>query len=116
MMNRRQTLGALGAGLAGLAGLGVQAQPAYPTAPIKIITPSPAGVGADAFARLYAEHLGKALRVTVIVENKPGAAGTLGTDAAAKSAPDGYTLLLTTSLAHDGGAASVSEAAVQAGE
>src|SRR5258706_3436017 len=47
---------------------------------------------------MYAEQLGRALGVTVIVENKPGAAGTLGTDAAAKSAPDGYTLLLTTSL------------------
>lgn len=74
------------------------AQDAWPSRTIRIITPSPAGVGADAFARLYADHLGKALGVTVIVENKPGAAGTLGTDAAAKSAPDGHTLLLTTSL------------------
>jgi tripartite-type tricarboxylate transporter receptor subunit TctC len=74
------------------------AQDAWPSRTIRIITPSPAGVGADAFARLYADQLGKALGVTVIVENKPGAAGTLGTDAAAKSSPDGYTVLLTTSL------------------
>jgi tripartite-type tricarboxylate transporter receptor subunit TctC len=74
------------------------AQDAWPTRTIRIVTPSPPGVGADAFARLYAEHMGKALGVTVIVENKPGAAGRLGTDTVAKAAPDGYTVLLTTSL------------------
>ena len=83
---------------AGLACSSAAAQDAWPSRTIRIVTPSPAGVGSDAFARLYAEHLGKALGVTVIVENKPGASGTLGTDAAAKATPDGYTLLLTTSL------------------
>ncbi len=74
------------------------AQEVWPSRTIRFVTPSPAGVGADSFARLYAENLGKALGVTVIVENKPGAAGTIGTDAVAKSPPDGYTFLLTTSL------------------
>lgn len=83
---------------AGLLTAPARAQDAWPGRTIRIVTPSPAGVGADAFARIYAEHLGKALGVTVIVENKPGAAGTLGTDTVAKAAPDGYTLLLTTSL------------------
>ena len=76
----------------------VQAQEVWPNRTVRIVTPSPAGVGADAFARIYAEQLGKSLGASVIVENKPGAAGTLGTDMVAKSAPDGYTLLLSTSL------------------
>lgn len=74
------------------------AQDAWPSRTVRIVTPSPAGVGTDAFARIYAEQLGKALNASVIVENKPGAAGTLGTDTVAKAAADGYTLLLTTSL------------------
>lgn len=74
------------------------AQETWPSRSIRLVTPSPAGVGSDAFARLYAEHMGKALGVTVLVENKPGAAGTLGADTVAKAAPDGYTLLFSTSL------------------
>ena len=77
------------------------AQPApaaWPGAPIRIVTPTPVGVGADAFARLYAEQLGKELKTPVFVENRPGAAGTLGTDLVAKAAPNGLTLLLSTSL------------------
>ena len=67
-------------------------------APIRIVTPTPVGVGSDAFTRMYGDFLGKVLKATVIVENRPGAAGTLGTDAVAKSAPNGYTLLISTSL------------------
>ncbi len=67
----------------------LHAQEAWPNRVIKIVTP---------FARLYAEHMGKALGVGVVVENKPGAAGILGTDAVAKATPDGYTVLLSTSL------------------
>ena len=83
---------------AALAPSPASAQDAWPSRTIRLVTPSPAGVGSDAFARLYAEHLGRALGVTLIVENKPGASGTLGTDAVAKAAPDGYTLLFSTSL------------------
>lgn len=67
----------------------------WPSRPIKIMTPTPAGVGSDAFARMYADKLSKVLKVPVIVENKPGALGTLGTDAVAKAAPDGYTILFS---------------------
>jgi tripartite-type tricarboxylate transporter receptor subunit TctC len=98
MLERRVTLAFLGAGLGGLLGLPARAQPAYPTAPIRIITPTPVGVGSDVFARLYGDHLGKLLKTPVFVDNRPGASGMLGTDAVAKSAANGYTLLFTTSL------------------
>ena len=64
---------------------------------LKIITPTPVGVGSDIFARAYADQLGKVLGIPVIVENRPGALSTLGTAAVAKAAPDGYTLLFSTS-------------------
>lgn len=68
---------------------------AYPEKPIRIIVPFGAGGGTDVIARVVADHLGRTMG-TVIVENKPGAGGTIGSDAAAKSRPDGYTLLLGT--------------------
>ncbi len=75
----------------------VHAQGDWPNKPIRIITPTPAGVGSDVFARIYAEKLGKALKVPVIVENRPGALSTIGTDAVAKATPDGNTILFSTS-------------------
>lgn len=69
----------------------------WPSRPIRIITPTPVGVGSDAFARMYADKLSKVLDTPVVVENRPGAASTLGTDAVAKALPDGYTLLFSTS-------------------
>jgi tripartite-type tricarboxylate transporter receptor subunit TctC len=75
---------------------GAQA-PAWPSRAIKIVTPSPVGVGSDTFARAYADQLGKALGVPVIVENKPGAAMTIGADAVAKAPADGYTLFFAPS-------------------
>jgi tripartite-type tricarboxylate transporter receptor subunit TctC len=79
-----------------------QSQPPTPLAPwpqraIKIVTPTPPGVGSDIFARSYADQLSRLLKVPVIVENKPGALSTIGTDAVAKAAPDGYTVLFSTS-------------------
>ncbi|MDM0005357.1 tripartite tricarboxylate transporter substrate binding protein [Variovorax sp. J22G73] len=73
-----------------------QAAP-WPQRAIKIVTPTPPGVGSDLFARSYAEQLSRLLKVPVIVENKPGALSTIGTDAVAKAAPDGYTVLFSTS-------------------
>jgi tripartite-type tricarboxylate transporter receptor subunit TctC len=81
--------------LALLAASGVQAQD-YPTKPIRLLAPFPAGSGPDANAREIAGELTKILGQTVIVENKPGASGIIGTDAAAKAAPDGYTLVVGT--------------------
>ena len=67
-------------------------------APIKIITPTPAGVGTDIFARIYASNLAKMLNTTAFVENRPGASSTLSAAAVAKAAPNGFTLLLSISL------------------
>ena len=68
----------------------------WPSKPIRIVTPTPAGVGSDAFSRLYADKLSKALKVPVVVENRPGALSTLGVDAVAKAPADGYTILIST--------------------
>lgn len=96
-MQRRTTLGFLAA-LSGSLAMPARSQPAFPSAPIRIITPTPVGVGSDVFARLYGDHLGKLLKTPVFVENRPGASGMLGTDAVAKSPPGGYTLLFSVSL------------------
>lgn len=71
-----------------------QAQPAYPSQPIKIICPFPAGGGTDLTARLLGDYLQRTLGQTVVVENRTGASGMVGTDAVAKARADGYTLLL----------------------
>ena len=70
-----------------------QAQ-AWPSAPIKIIVPFPPGGTTDQIARLLAPHLQQALGQSILVENRGGASGSIGANAAAKSAPDGYTFLL----------------------
>jgi tripartite-type tricarboxylate transporter receptor subunit TctC len=72
----------------------------WPTKPLRIIVPFPAGQSTDILARVTAEQLGKALGQQVIVENRPGAAGSIGADVAAKAAPDGYTLLMVTISTH----------------
>jgi len=69
---------------------------AYPVRPIRFIVPLAAGGGLDFVARLTADHLSRALGQQVIVENKAGAGGMLGIESAAKSPPDGYTVLITT--------------------
>ncbi len=65
----------------------------YPTRPVKIIVPFGAGGPADVFSRVLAQHLSDALKEPFIVEDRPGAGSIIGTDAVAKSPPDGYTLL-----------------------
>ena len=90
MILRRTTL-ALGATL--LAGRQAKAQ-AWPTRPIRIIVPFGLGGSADVAARFLAEPLQQALGQPVVVENRPGAGGTIGADQVAKAAPDGHTLLL----------------------
>jgi tripartite-type tricarboxylate transporter receptor subunit TctC len=67
----------------------------YPDRPIKMIAPFPAGGLADVLARTVSDELTKALGQPIIVENRAGAGGNIGADAAAKSTPDGYTLLMT---------------------
>jgi tripartite-type tricarboxylate transporter receptor subunit TctC len=67
---------------------------AYPTSPVRFVVPLAAGGGLDFVARLVAEYLTHSIGQQVYIENKTGAGGTIGIDAAAKSAPDGYTVLI----------------------
>ncbi len=98
MKKRNFTLSALAA-LATLAAPAALAQ-AYPTKPIRLVVPFPAGGATDIFARAVSQKLGEKLGTTIVVDNKPGAGGTIGSDLAAKAPADGYTLLLATSSTH----------------
>src|ERR1700689_613212 len=68
----------------------------YPNRPIKIIVPFPAGAGPDQVARMLGQYLQSALGQTVVIENRAGALGSIGAQEVARSAPDGYTLLMGT--------------------
>ena len=82
------------AGVAICLGASAQAQN-YPNRPIRLVTPYPPGGGSDITARLVAETLQRTLGWSVVVENRPGAAGSIGTANVASSKPDGYSLLWT---------------------
>jgi tripartite-type tricarboxylate transporter receptor subunit TctC len=96
---RRAALGTIGA-ISALAGLGAAAWPslaraqAWPTKPVKLIVPFAPGGGTDAFARPLTKTLSASLGQQLIIDNRPGAGGTLGAEAAAKSPPDGYNWLI----------------------
>ncbi len=70
------------------------AQSGYPDRPIHVIVPFTAGSGTDIVARTVGEHMARTLKQPLVIENRPGAGGTLGAAQVAKSAPDGYTLLV----------------------
>ena len=91
----RWTLGALFACIA----LGASAQ-GYPTRPIRLVVPFPAGGTTDILARAVSQKLTEAFGQAVVVDNRPGAAGNIGSDLVAKSTPDGYTLLMGTVGTH----------------
>ena len=80
---------------AAAAARGAFAHEPYPSRRIEIIVPFPAGGTADFLARVLGQKLGDAWGQPVVISNKPGATGSLGADAAARAAPDGYTLLVT---------------------
>jgi tripartite-type tricarboxylate transporter receptor subunit TctC len=83
--------------LASSATLSIARADTYPSRPVKIIVPFGAGGPADRYIRSLANELQKTLNQSFVVENRPGAGTTIGTDLAAKSSPDGYTLLLASS-------------------
>ena len=72
----------------------------YPSKPVRLITPFPPGGGTDAVARIIGEKLGELLGQPVVIDNKGGAGGSLGTELAARAAPDGYTLVLGSTATH----------------
>ncbi|WP_219216769.1 tripartite tricarboxylate transporter substrate binding protein [Variovorax boronicumulans] len=99
-MNRLVPL--LRAGLLAAVALAASAVPAqngtdYPSRPIKLIVPYPPGGGTDVIARIVQERFQTLMGQPVLIDNRGGAAGSIGTDAAAKAAPDGYTVLFTLS-------------------
>ncbi|WYX24826.1 tripartite tricarboxylate transporter substrate binding protein [Achromobacter xylosoxidans] len=83
----------------GTAASAVQADDAYPGKPITIVVPFSPGSATDTSARILTEKLGPRLGVPIVIENKPGASGTIGSSTAARAA-DGYTLILTSSSTH----------------
>lgn len=101
-MQRRSTLLALAALAA--APLPAAAQ-AWPAKPVRLVIPFPAGGATDILGRLLAQKLGAALGQQVVIDNKPGAGGTIGSDLVAKAPADGHTLLLATSSTHSIGPA-----------
>jgi tripartite-type tricarboxylate transporter receptor subunit TctC len=90
-----------GLGLAALLGAAAigHAQP-YPNKPVKMIIPYAAGQGTDIMGRYISDELSRALKQAVVVDNRPGAGGNIGTQIAAKSRADGYTLMIGTNATH----------------
>lgn len=94
--SRRRIVQALLAALAGpTLPPGVRAQEAWPSRPLRFIVPQPAGGTGDVISRIVAQKLSARWGQQIVVDNKAGAGGTLGATAAARSAPDGYTLVLS---------------------
>src|SRR3990170_3330012 len=81
--------------LFGLSALPAIAADGYPTRAVRLVVPFGAGGGSDFIARALAEKLGQELGASIVVENRPGAGGTLGTALVAQAEPDGYTFLFT---------------------
>src|SRR5262245_53708716 len=90
MFKRRLAIGALLL----VASLAEAAAQDYPTRVVTLLVPYAAGGGNDAMARIVADHMGRTLGQQIVIENRGGAGGTIATRAAAKAAPDGYTLVL----------------------
>ena len=91
--------------LAALCAAGAAPAQPYPNRPLRLVIPFPPVGATDIIGRILAQKLGPALGQNMLVENKPGAGGAIGSDIAAKSAPDGYTILIGTSSTHSVGPA-----------
>ena len=94
MMQRRTLL------VGAVAVASAHAQPAWPSKPIRLVVPFPAGGATDLLARAITGHLGATLGQPIVVDNRPGAGGTLGSAEVAKAVPDGHTLLMATTSTH----------------
>ncbi|WP_026354581.1 Bug family tripartite tricarboxylate transporter substrate binding protein [Massilia niastensis] len=94
-ISRRKSLAVCLVGMVFAAPLAAFAQAAWPSKMITLVVPFPPGGQTDAVGRILAEKLGKELGQTVIVENRPGVNGSLGSDVVARATPDGYTLVVT---------------------
>lgn len=103
-MKRRTLLQAAGAATVASALPSALAQ-AYPAKPVRLIIPFPPGGATDIFGRILAQKLGELIGQSVVIENRPGAGGTIGSEMASKAAPDGYTILLATTSTHSIGPA-----------
>ena len=99
-INRRQFIesGAVAAGAIGLPALAQDGK--YPNKPITLVVPFPAGGAVDTAGRAIGERLSKVLNQTVIIDNKSGAGGAIGSTFVAKAKPDGYTLVVTSQSSH----------------
>lgn len=98
---RRSVLHAVAAAsLASAAPASAFAQSVWPSGPIRFIVPFPAGSGTDLNARMIGERLSSVLAVPVLVDNRPGADGSIAAEAAARSKPDGYTVFVTSNSTH----------------
>jgi tripartite-type tricarboxylate transporter receptor subunit TctC len=98
---RRKVLTAIGTGLLGpIVGTATAQTGSYPDRPIKIIVPWPAGGAGDVIVRLIAPSLGQRLGQPIVVDNRPGALGTIGSLASARSPADGYTLVYAGADSH----------------
>jgi tripartite-type tricarboxylate transporter receptor subunit TctC len=94
-MIRRTVLASAAAALCAFAAGTAIAQPeAYPSKPVKWVVPFPPAGAMDTIARTLGEHMGRKLGQTFVIENRPGAGGNIGADAVARSAPDGYTMMI----------------------
>ena len=102
MLNRHSCLSLLLIGFIFSLVTPVQAQDDFPSRPIKLIVPFPAGGGIDVTARIAAQALGNVLGQQIVIQNEGGAGGAIATDSVVKSEPDGYTLLYhsTTGIVH----------------
>lgn len=99
-MKKLRTFVRCAAALALLAASPAWPQDGYPSKPVTIVCPFPVGGVVDIIARIVAEKMGANMKATVVVENKPGAGGTIGAALVARAAPDGYTLLMGGSATH----------------
>ena len=104
-MKRRHLLQTAGSAVSAAIVPGLAWAQAYPSKAVRLVVPFPAGGATDLFARVLSLKMGEKLGQTVVVENRPGAGGTIGSDLVAKASADGYTLLLATSSTHSIGPA-----------